>query len=99
MLSTKILERTFSRYPKMIGSISEFVNKFLIEEKNKAKALIDSIIDMDINHLFTNDYDYMTNWTSNKSKGAKGNQPNLTEGKSVFIRELRGRVDIQFIFL
>ena len=96
MLSTKILERTFSRYPKIISTISEFVNKFLIEEKNKAKSLIDSIIDMDINHLFTNDYDYMTNWTTNKAKGGKNQQPNMHEGKSVFIRELRGRVDAYF---
>ena len=96
MLSNKILERVFSRYPKMISSISEFVNKFLIEEKNKAKALIDSIIDMDMNHLFTNDYDYMTNWTTNKPKRAQNQQGIPTEGKSVFIRELRGRVDAYF---
>ena len=73
MLSTKILERTFSKYPKIISTISEFVNIFLIEEKNQAKALIYSIIDMDINHLFTNDYKYMTNWTTNKPKGRKTN--------------------------
>ena len=96
MLSTKILERTFSRYPKIISTIAEFVNKFLIEEKNKAKSLIDSIIDMDINHLFTNDYEYMTNWTTNKPKGGKNQQPNMNEGKSIFIRELRGRVDAYF---
>ena len=96
MLSTRILERVFSRYPKMVSSISEFVNKFLIEEKNKAKALIDSIIDMDINHLFTNDYDYMTNWTTNKPKRGQNQQGIPTEGKSVFIRELRGRVDAYF---
>ena len=96
MLSTKILERTFSRYPKIISTISEFVNKFLLEEKGKAKILIDSIIDMDINHLFTNDYEYMTNWTTNKPKGGKNQQPNLHEGKSIFIRELRGRVDAYF---
>ena len=96
MLSTKILERTFSRYPKMVNSISEFVNKFLVEEKNKAKSLIDSIIDMDINQLFTNDFEYMTKWTQNKSKQGKNNQPNLGEGKSIFIRELRGRVDSYF---
>ena len=96
MLSTKILERTFSRYPKMVNTISEFVNKFLVEEKNKAKSLIDSIIDMDINQLFTNDFEYMTKWTQNKSKQGKNNQPNLGEGKSIFIRELRGRVDSYF---
>ena len=96
MLSNKILERTFSRYPKMISTISEFVNKFLLEEKSKAKSLIDSIIDMDINHLFTNDYEYMVKFSDNKSKTTKNNQPNMGEGKSIFIRELRNRVDSYF---
>ena len=94
MLSNKILERVFSRYPKMIGSISELANKFLLEEKEKAKALIDSIIDMDINHLFTNDYEYMKSWTSHVTKGAK--QSAGAEGRSIFIREVRGRIEAYF---
>jgi GTP-binding protein EngB required for normal cell division len=94
MLSTKILEKTFSRYPKIISTVSEFVSKFLLEEKEKAKILVDSIIDMDINHLFTNDYDYMTNWTQHIPKG-KQNNPAL-EGKSIFIREIRGRIEAYF---
>ena len=94
MLSNKIIERVFSRYPKMIGSISELANKFLLEEKEKAKTLIDSIIDMDINHLFTNDYEYMKSWTSHVTKGAK--QSTGAEGRSIFIREVRGRIEAYF---
>ena len=93
MLSNKILERVFSRFPKMISSISELSNKFLLEEKEKAKKLVDSIIDMDINQLFTNDYEYMTNWTSHV-KDSKKNEG--TEGKNIFIREVRGRIDSYF---
>ena len=95
MLSNKILERVFTRYPKMISSISELANKFLIEEKERAKKLIDSIIDMDINHLFTNDYEYMTSWTSHVTKGAKQSSAGA-EGKSIFIREVRGRIEAYF---
>ena len=95
MFSNKILERVFTRYPKMISSISELANKFLIEEKERAKKLIDSIIDMDINHLFTNDYEYMTSWTSHVTKGAKQSNAGA-EGKSVFIREVRGRIEAYF---
>ena len=94
-LSNKILERVFNRYPKMIGSISELANKFLLEEKEKAKALIDSIIDMDVNHLFTNDYEYMKSWTSHVTKGAKQSTTGA-EGRSVFIREVRGRIEAYF---
>ena len=95
MLSNKILERVFNRYPKMISNISELANKFLLEEKEKAKKLIDSIIDMDINHLFTNDYEYMTSWTSHVTKGAKQSSAGA-EGKSIFIREVRGRIEAYF---
>ena len=96
MLSNKILERVFNRYPKMISTVSEFANKFLLEEKEKAKSLIDSIIDMDVNHLFTNDYDYMTSWTSHVTKGAKQSTTPGVEGKSIFIREVRGRIEAYF---
>jgi hypothetical protein len=95
MLSNKILERVFNRYPKMISSISEFTTKFLLEEKEKAKTLIDAIIDMDINHLFTNDYEYMTSWVSHVTKGAKQSNAGA-EGKSIFIREVRGRIEAYF---
>ena len=94
-LSNKILERVFSRFPKMINNISELTNKFLLEEKEKAKKLVDSIIDMDVNHLFTNDYEYMTSWTSHVAKGAKHSNAGA-EGRSIFIREVRGRIEAYF---
>ena len=68
---------------------------FLLEEKERAKKLIDSIIDMDINHLFTNDYEYMTSWVSHVTKGAKQSNAGA-EGKSIFIREVRGRIEAYF---
>ena len=92
MLSRKILERTFNRYPKIISTISEFVNTFLVEQREKAKILVDSIIDMDINNLFTNDFDYMTNWTTH----VKTSTNNPDGGKSIFIREIRGRIEAYF---
>ncbi len=96
MLSIKILEKTFSRYPKIVGPMSEFINKFLNKKKEKAKAIIDSIIDMDINQLFTNDFEYLTNWVAHIPK-AKTNKPvNPGEGRSVFIREIRGRIEAYF---
>ena len=96
MLSNKILEKTFSRYPKMITPMSEFINKFLIKKKEKAKSIIDSIIDMDINQLFTNDFEYLTNWVKHIPKAKKNEQMNPGEGKSVFVREIRGRIEAYF---
>ena len=96
MLSIKILEKTFSRYPKIVSPMSEFINKFLNKEKEKAKKIIDSIIDMDINQLFTNDLDYLTNWMAHIPKGKNNKQMNPGEGKSVFVREIRGRIEAYF---
>ena len=95
MLSNKILERVFNRYPKMTSSVSELVNKFLLEEKEKAKKLIDSIIDMDINHLFTNDYEYIASYSSQTTKGPKQSNAGA-ESKNFFVRDVRGRIDAYF---
>ena len=98
MLSSKILERTFSRFPRVIDDISEMVSKFLNEEKDKAKYKVDCIIDMEINYLFTNDYDYMTNYTTFIPKNQEQNQEanaHLTS-RQIFIREIRNRIEAYF---
>ena len=105
LLSTKILERTFSRFPKVIDEVSEFVNHFLIEEKDRAKHLIDSLVEMDINYLFTNDYEYMTNYANfnpNQRPGQQ-NRANQTHeepipvgGRQLLIREIRNRIEAYF---
>ena len=98
MLSSKILERTFSRFPRVIDDISEMVSKFLNEEKDKAKYMVDCIIDMEINYLFTNDYDYMTNYTTFIPKNQEQNKEenaHLTS-RQIFIREIRNRIEAYF---
>ena len=98
MLSSKILERTFSRFPRVIDDISEMVSKFLNEEKDKAKYMVDCIIDMEINYLFTNDYDYMTNYTTFIPKNQEQNQEanaHLTS-RQIFIGEIRNRIEAYF---
>jgi hypothetical protein len=64
LLSTKILEKSFQRFPRIIDDVNDFVTKFLNEERDKAKYIVDSIVDMELNYLFTNDYDYLTNYTT-----------------------------------
>ena len=72
-LSVKILEKSFQRFPTIIDYINEFVTKFLIEERDKAKYIVDSIVDMEVNYLFTNDHEYLNNYTTfipkNQEKG------------------------------
>ena len=63
-LSGKILEKTFTRFPQAINDLTDLVSNYLIEERDKTKYLIDSVVDMEINYLFTNDYEYLNNFTT-----------------------------------
>ena len=63
-LSGKILEKTFVRFPQAINDMTDLVTNYLIEERDKTKYLIDSIVEMEINYLFTNDPDYLNNFTT-----------------------------------
>ena len=79
-LSGKILEKTFTRFPQAINDMTDLVTNYLIEERDKTKYLIDSVVDMEINYLFTNDYDYLNNFTtfipkSQRPVNTNNNQP------------------------
>ena len=63
-LSGKILEKVFTRFPQAVNDMSDLVSNYLLEEKDKTKYLVDSIVDMEINYLFTNDHDYLNNFTT-----------------------------------
>ena len=63
-LSGKILEKTFTRFPQAVNDMTDLVTNYLIEERDKTKYLIDSVVDMEINYLFTNDYEYLNNFTT-----------------------------------
>jgi len=73
MLSTKILEKSFQRFPRIIDDVNDFVTRFLNDERDKAKYIVDSIVEMEVSYLFTNDYEYLTNYTTfipkNQEKG------------------------------
>ena len=65
------MEKTFTCFSQEINDMTDLVSYYLIEERDKMKYLIDSLIDMEINNLFTNDYDYLNNFTTfiqNKSR-------------------------------
>jgi len=77
-LSGKILERTFARFPQIINDMGDFINNFLVEVKDKCKYIVDSVVDMEINYLFTNDYEYLDNFTTFIPKNQNKNDQNNT---------------------
>ena len=85
-LSGKILEKVFTRFPQAVNDMTDLVSNYLIEERDKTKYLIDSIVDMEINYLFTNDYEYLNNFTTfipKQHKQLQINNNNSKNGKDV----------------
>ena len=111
-LSGKIMEKTFTRFPQAINDMTDLVSNYLMEERDKTKYLIDSVVDMEINYLFTNDYDYLNNFTTfipkqkpaqnNPNDGKGGNNINDNkpqppiDAKNIFINEIRNRIEAYF---
>ena len=104
-LSGKILEKVFSRFPQAINDMTDLISAYLFEERDKTKYLLDSMVDMEINYLFTNDYDYLNNFTTfiPKSNQMQNNDINneikdeiKIEPKTVFINEIRNRIEAYF---
>ena len=44
--------------------MTDLVTNYLIEERDKTKYIVDSLVDMEINYLFTNDKEYLNNFTT-----------------------------------
>ena len=81
-LSGKILEKTFTRFPQAINELTDLVTNYLTEERDKTKYIVDSIVDMEINYLFTNDYEYLNNFTTFIPKHQRAPINNNMENKN-----------------
>lgn len=92
-LSQKILEKTFFKFPNIIFIVKEMVFEFLQEQKEKCRYILESIVDMHINYLFTNDYDYLHNFTTFIPKQQEKEK---IDTKNIFIREIRNRIEAYF---
>ena len=106
-LSGKILEKTFTRFPQAINDLTDLVTNYLIEERDKTKYLIDSVVDMEINYLFTNDYEYLNNFTTFIPKHQRpvqnnvGNNNQGGQGNNQMNNEIRPQqpIDAKNIFI
>lgn len=53
-----IVDKIFQRFPTMIPVIMEIIITTLSKERDKAREVVEAIIDSEQNYLFTNDSDY-----------------------------------------
>ena len=100
-LAAKILEKTFTRFPQMVDEVGEIITRYLNEEKEKCKYLVDSIVDSEVNYLFTNDYDYISSYNTVQIAEEDPKMPGkpigiFADAKSMFISEIRNRIESYF---
>lgn len=93
-LAEELAGKVFARFPSLIGEILEVVSRCLQEERDKAKEILECLIDSEEGYLFTNDYDYLLNRTD-IVPGAKEEKKHLSS-TTVFVMELRQRIDSYF---
>ena len=97
-LSGKIMEKTFTRFPQAINDMTDLVSNYLMEERDKTKYLIDSVVDMEINSRQSQ----VMNDNKGDGKGGNNNlnneikpQPPI-DAKNIFINEIRNRIEAYF---
>ena len=93
-LSGKILEKVFARFPQAINDMTDLISAYLFEERDKTKYLLDSIVDMEINYLFTNDYDYLNNFTTFIPKSNQIQNKDINN--NINNNEIRNRIEAYF---
>ena len=58
-----IIDKIFARFPGLIPEVMDIIIGVLQEEREKTRALVESIIDSEQNYLFTNDSEYLATRT------------------------------------
>jgi len=80
----------------------EIIIKVISDERDKAREIVESIIDSEQNYLFTNDMDYKESKSSiitpNQNNEDPRQQPQgeMPRGTNSFVRDLRDRIDSYF---
>lgn len=62
-IAATIVDKIFQRFPTMIPEIMDIIVKVLAQERDRAREVVEAIIDSEQNYLFTNDTAYKTNRT------------------------------------
>jgi len=63
-LANQIIKKLFVRFPAMLEEITEITSHVLQDQREKARNVVENIIDAELGYLFTNDVDYLLNKTN-----------------------------------
>jgi hypothetical protein len=52
------------RFPLVLGEISDLSNAVLIEQRDRAKRILENQLESELDYIFTNDNEYLTTKTN-----------------------------------
>jgi hypothetical protein len=55
------VDKIFQRFPSLIPEIMDIIIKSLSKDRDRAREVVEAIIDSEQNYLFTNDTNYKEN--------------------------------------
>ena len=90
-IASGIVNRIFNRFPGMQAEIMDIVTRVLQKEREKARTIVEALIDAEMNYLFTNNRGFKDN-----SAIMTNNKPGSQQSGNVFVDQLRTRVDNYF---
>lgn len=61
LIAHTIVEKIFQRFPSLIPEIMDIIIKSLSKDRDRAREVVEAIIDSEQNYLFTNDTNYKEN--------------------------------------
>ncbi len=93
-LAHTILEKTFMRFPSIIGELMAVIQQIMGEERDRTKYIVESLIDSEIGYMFTNDADYNGKRTDIVPKVDEADK--ALDSNKIYVKEMRARIDSYF---
>ncbi len=91
-LAQEVLIKTFTRFPSVSSEIMALVQQIMSEERDKAKYIVEAIVDSEAGYMFTNDVEYNAKRTDVVVVvQPQGGKP--TDAPQAFVKEMRLRIE------
>lgn len=88
-----IINKTFARFPSIIGELMAIIQQIMGEERDKTRHIVESLIEIQIGYMFTNDADYNGKRTDIIPK-AEGERSG--DSTKIYVKEMRARMDTYY---
>ena len=88
------LEKTFERFPSVVGELMAVIQQIMGEERDKAKYIVESLIDSEFGYTFTNDPDYIGKRTDIIPRMEPSDK--MADATTLYVKEMRARVEAYY---